>query len=154
MKKVVLGIVVLAVVGGVRAGVVAGWEMSGVELDVGEGLDAPGAPYLFSATTSETGRVSAQLTLGDGVNPSTSVNHYGFKIPTSDKQTSLIGAITNNHFIEFSITVDVGYELNLDSIEMNGQASGSGCSNHAYPVDTGCCFWHNLAHVGLPSNPA
>ena len=129
MKKVVFGIVVLAVVGGVRAGVVAGWEVSGVELDVGEGLDAPGAPYLFSATTSETGRVSAQLTLGDGVNPSTSVNQYGFKIPTSDKQTSLIGAITNNHFIEFSITVDAGYELNLESIEINGEASGTGCSN-------------------------
>ena len=129
MKKIVFVCAVLAVAGGVHAGVVAGWEITGIELDAGTGLDALGAPYPFSATTSETGRVSARLTLGNGVNPSTSADQYGFKISSNDKQTSLTGAITNNHYIEFSITVDGGYELNLDTIEMNGQASGSACSN-------------------------
>ena len=27
-------------------------------------------------------------------------------------------------------------------------------SNHAYPFDTGWCFWHNLTHVEISSNPA
>ena len=129
MNKAVVVVGMLAVVGGVRAGVVAGWNVDGVELDVGAGLDAPGVPYIFSATTSETGRVSAWLTLGDGVNPSTSANQYGFKIAADAGTNSLAGAIASNHYLEFSLTVAGGYELNLDSIEMKGEASGTGCSN-------------------------
>lgn len=130
MKKEWFVVGMLAVVGGgVRAAVVAGWDVIGVELDVGAGLDAPGAPYLFSATTSETAGVSAQLTLGDGVNPSTSVDQYGFKIAGGDETNSLAGAIASNHYMEFSLTIAGGYELNLDSIEIKGEASGTGCSN-------------------------
>ena len=129
MKKGVFVFGVLAVACGVRAGVVAGWDVSGVELDVGAGLDAPGAPYFFSATTSEVGRVSTQLTLGDGVSPSTAQNQYGFKIAGSTQTNSLAGAIEGNHYLQFSLTVDGGYELNLESIEINGEASGTGCSN-------------------------
>ncbi|RKX37306.1 MAG: hypothetical protein DRP64_17380 [Verrucomicrobia bacterium] len=129
MKKAVVVVGILAVVGGVRAGVVAGWNVDGVELDVGTGLDAPGAPYTFSATTSETGRISAQLTLGVGVTPSTSINQYGFKIAGSDETNSLAGAIASDHYMEFSLTIAGGCELNLDSIEMKGQAAGTGCSN-------------------------
>ncbi len=36
-----------------------------------------------------------------------------------------------------------------------GEEGGGSYSGllHAYPVDTGWCFWHNLAHVELSSNP-
>ncbi|MCK5676213.1 MAG: hypothetical protein KAH99_04275, partial [Verrucomicrobia bacterium] len=64
MKKELLVVGMLAVVGGVRADVVAGWDVSGVELDVGAGLETNIPPYTFMATTSETAGVSAQLTLG------------------------------------------------------------------------------------------
>lgn len=129
MNKAVLVVGVLSVVGGVRAGVVAGWDVSGVDVSDGVGLETNIAPYAFMATTSETGHVSAQLTLGDGVSPSTSVNQYGFKIASSDGTNSLAGAIAGNHYIEFSLMITNGYQLNLDAIEMKGQATASGCSN-------------------------
>lgn len=129
MKKAVFVVGVLAVVGGVRADVVAGWDASGVDVNDGVGLETNIAPYTFMATSSETGRVSAQLTLGDGVSPSTSANQYGFKIASSDGTNSLTGAIAGNHYMEFSLVITNGYQLNLDFIEMNGQATSSGCSN-------------------------
>ena len=129
MKKELLVVGMLAVVGGVRADVVAGWDVSGVELDVGAGLETNIPPYTFMATTSETAGVSAQLTLGDGVNPSTSVNQYGFKISLDDGTNSLAGAIASGHYMEFSLVIAGGYKLNFDSIEMKGQATGTGCSN-------------------------
>jgi len=130
MKKVAVVIGMLAaVVGGVRAGVVAGWDVSGVDVADGVGLETNIPPYTFMATTGETANVSARLTLGDGVNPSTSVNQYGFKISGSDETNSLAGAIAGNHYMEFSLTIAGGYELNLDSIEMNGGGSGTACSN-------------------------
>jgi hypothetical protein len=129
MKKAVLVVSVIAVASGVRAGVVAGWDVSGVDVKDGVGLETNMAPYAFMATTGETGQVFAQLTLGDGVNPSTSANQYGFKIAGGDETNSLAGAIAGNHYIEFSLMITNGYQLNLDSIEMNGQATASGCSN-------------------------
>lgn len=129
MKKGLMVVWVLVTVCGVRAEILAGWNVNEIELDVGTGLDAPGAPYTFSATTSETHRVSAQLTLGDGVAPSTAKHQYGFKIPSSVATHSLAEAIDAHHYLEFSLTVSAGYALHLDTIEMNGQASGTGCSN-------------------------
>lgn len=129
MKKAVFAFGVLSVVSGVHAGVVSGWDVSGVELDTGTGLDALGAPYVFSATTSETGHVVAMLVLGDGVSPSTAQHQYGFKIAGSAQTNSLAGAIESNHYVEFLLTVATGYELNLESIEINGEASSTGCSN-------------------------
>lgn len=129
MKRMVLVVGMAVAAGGVEAAVVAGWDVNGVELDVGSGLDAPGAPYAFSATTGEPASVIATLTLGDGVNPSTSADQYGFKISSSDQTNSLAGAIESQHYLEFSLSVSSGYELNLSTIEMNGQATGSGCSN-------------------------
>jgi len=129
MKKELFVVGMLAVVGGARAGVVAGWDVSGVDVADGVGLEMNIPPYVFMATTGETANVSARLTLGDGVNPSTSANQYGFKIAISDETNSLAGAIASDHYMEFSLTIANGYELSLDSIEMKGQATGTGCSN-------------------------
>ncbi|MEE9367559.1 MAG: hypothetical protein V3V05_01720 [Pontiella sp.] len=129
MKKLVLFIGILAVVSSAQAGVVAGWEIDGVDVDNGIQLDAPGTPYAFSATTSETAHVTAKLTLGEGVLPSTAVNKYGFKISASDATNSLVGAISQNHYMEFSIEIADGYALNLDSLEIKGGGTATGCSN-------------------------
>jgi hypothetical protein len=125
--NVVLGCFFVAM--GAQAALVAGWDINGIDVNDGAGLDASGAPYVFSATTSETERVSAELTLGDGVNPSTSSNQYGFKISTADATNSLAGAIASEHYLEFALTVSGGYALNIDSIEMNGGGSSTACSN-------------------------
>jgi hypothetical protein len=129
MKAVWLIVGTLVLVGGTRGEVVAGWDVNGIDVADGTGLETNIAPYAFMATTGDTGRVTARLTLGDGVNPSTSANQYGFKIASSEGTNTLAGAIAGNHSMEFSLAVAAGYQLNLDAIEMNGQATASGCSN-------------------------
>ncbi len=132
MKRLALAVgIVLVGFGSVKAhaAVVAGWDVAGVDVKDGSGIETNVAPFTFYATTSETGRVTARLELGSGVNPSTATNMYGFKISGGEGTNSLAGAIAKNHYMEFSITVDEGYELNLGSIEMNGEATGDGCTN-------------------------
>jgi len=111
------------------AEVVAGWDVDGVDLDDGVGVETNSYPYTFFSTTSETSLVVAKLMLGDGVNPSTSVDEYGFKISTADATNSLAGAIAENHYIQISIEVAEGCSLDLQSLEVKGQSSDKGCSN-------------------------
>ncbi|TWT96293.1 PEP-CTERM motif protein [Neorhodopirellula pilleata] len=125
-----LGLLFVLSAGTSWGAVVAGWDVVGVELDVdGAGTNAT-APFSFSAISGDS-RVTAALTLGDGVTSSTSSNQYGFKVPGVDQQATLAGAIANNHYFQFSLTVDPGYYLNLNSIEMNGQSSGDGANSVA-----------------------
>jgi hypothetical protein len=129
MKKRLVASFVVVMVVGVRGAVVAGWDFAGVDAKDGTGIETNVAPFTFFATTSEVQHVSAKLTLGAGVNPTTSNDKYGFKISISDSTNSLAGAIAMDHYMEFSLTVEEGYELNLASIEMLGDASPTGCSN-------------------------
>jgi hypothetical protein len=104
----------------------------GIDVNDGVGLETNIVPYAFAATSNETGNVTARLTLGDGVNPSTSPNQYGFKVSLGDTQTSLSGAIADHHYIEIFLVVSDGYELNLSSMEIAGETSpGTGCTNMA-----------------------
>ena len=116
-------------VGVVQGAVLAGWDVEGMDVASGVGILTNVPPYAFSATTSEVSCVDAFLLLGDGVNPSTSADVYGFKISTEDQTNSLKGAIAAHHYIEFSLSVDDGYLLNLHSIEMVGEGTAGSCSN-------------------------
>ncbi len=109
--------------------VLAGWDVAGVDLDQEGGVLSNAPPYTFFATTSDVSHVQAWLALGAGVNPSTSADQYGFKISSGAQTNTLAGAIALDHYLEFSISVDDGYRLNLASIEMTGGGSGTGCSN-------------------------
>ncbi len=109
--------------------VVAGWDVAGVDVAAGIGIETNGAPYTFRATTSGVSHVDAALALGPGVTPSTTAGQYGFKIPGAGETNSLDGALAAEHYLEFSITVDRGYQLNLESVEMVGQGTAGGCSN-------------------------
>lgn len=129
MKRLTVILGILAIVASGEAAIVAGWDVNGVDVGDGTGLDAPGAPYAFSATTSETTYVTAQLTLGEEVNPSTSSGQFGFKIPSAEATNTLAGAIASDHYIDFTLSVSSGYALNLGSIEMNGGGSSTACSN-------------------------
>lgn len=110
----------------VWADVLAAWNVDGIELDAGSFV----APYQLSATGAAE-YVAAVLTLGSGVSPSTTAGQYGFKISDNAGQTSLVGAIDNDHYIEFALTVSSGYRINLGSLQLNGEASSTGCSNVA-----------------------
>ena len=77
---------------GTFAAVVAGWDINGIDLDDGIGIETNLSPFIFQATTSETGYVQSQLSLGSGVIPSTASSQYGFKIPLASKTNSLSGA--------------------------------------------------------------
>ena len=112
-----------------HAGLLVGWDVAGVDVDNGVGLITNQPPYRFVVTTNVTEHVSAELTLGDGVNPSTSANQYGFKIPLATYSTTLDFAIQKKQYLEFSITVNEGFELNLESLSIKGQSSSLGCSS-------------------------
>ena len=129
MKKQLMAVFISSLAIVARGEVVAGWDVAGVDLDGGIGVESNIPPYTFFSTTSETGRVVAKLTLGDGVNPSTSTNEYGFKVSASDSTNSLAGAIAGNHYIEFSVEIAEGCSLDLQSLEIKGQSSDKGCSN-------------------------
>ncbi len=110
------------------AAIIATWDVSSVDVNDGTGLDAGGSPYPLTSSSSHA-NASGLLTLGSGVNPSTSTGDYGFKISIGDSTTSLADAITKNHFMDVTITIDSGYSLALDSISFDGRASESGSDN-------------------------
>jgi hypothetical protein len=114
-------------VGEGNADLLAGWEIENVVVDD----VSAGAPYVWAATASDTAHVQAWLSLGAGVNPSTTASQYGFKVGGDDAQTSLAGAIAANHYMEISLVAEAGYELDLMSLEMNGESTGSGADNIA-----------------------
>jgi len=119
----------LCVVYVTQAALLAGWEISGIDLDDGIGIETNIAPYNFWATTTEVEHVTAKLTLGDGVLPSTAANEYGFKIPADQTASNLAVAIEKKQYIECTLQIDENYALNLESLEIHGQASLLGCSN-------------------------
>ncbi len=119
----------VGLLGQVSAEVVAGWDLDGVDLDDGIGVESNVPPYTLSSTTSDVTQVDAQLMLGSGVNPSTTAGQYGFKISSADQTNSLAGAIAAEHYIECALSIDSGYRLNLESIELLGQSSSGGSSN-------------------------
>jgi hypothetical protein len=111
-----------------HADVLVAWDVDGVDASEIAG----GAPYEFAATSSNpSGRVGGSLTLGQGVNPSTSAGQYGFKISSVDEQATLAGAISSEHFIQFTLEAEAGYRFDLKNIELKGESSSSGCDNVA-----------------------
>ena len=112
-----------------RASMLAGWDVHGLDVRDGAGIETNGAPFCFYATTSSVDLVTAHLSLGDGVNPSTANGVYGFKISAADQTNSLAGAIASDHFMEFSLEVDAGCEISLESVEINGEGTSTACSN-------------------------
>ena len=115
----------------VSGAVLAGWDMTGVDLDDGVGVVSNIPPYTMNATTTAVAHVDAWLDLGFGVNPTTTAGQYGFKISGADETNTLAGAISSGHYIEISVSIDDGYALSLDSIEIWGEGSSSACSNIA-----------------------
>jgi len=127
MKWLIVFCVSLACVLVSEAAPVAAWDMNGVDLDDGSHV----SPYVIDANQITSHVAVAQISLSTNVNPTMTVNQYGFKISGVDEQTTLAGAILAGHYIEITLTASSTHRLNLTSLEMNGQASATGCDDFA-----------------------
>lgn len=125
MKKIALLISALFVTAASYGQTLISWDVSTIELDVG--YTAPYAVAGVAAANVEGGN----LTLGSGVNPTTSAAQYGFKVEGGNEQTTLTGAISNNHYIQFTVTAAAGNVLNLSSLDFNGETSATGADDIA-----------------------
>jgi len=108
----------------------ASWDVNGIDVAAGTGIDEGTSPYAFTSPNLITGVEDAKLQLSSAVNASTSASQYGAKVSTTE--ISLANAIAGGHYIEISISATAGYELNLSSIEMNGQTSGTGWTDAVF----------------------
>lgn len=110
------------------AAVLAGWDVNGIDLD---GATAPNSqPYTYGATLAAN-ITSGNLTLSTTVNPSTAIDKYGFKITGGEEQTSMAGALSAGHYFQFTINAAPNFSLNLTSIEMHAEATGTGANTGA-----------------------
>lgn len=130
MKKIIIIAALFAVAAMASAAVVVSWDVNGVDVADGTGIDQSVQPYAFTSPNLITGISTARLLLTPTVNPSTSADQYGAKV--SSTETSLADAISAGHYIEISLSVAGGYEIDLTSIEMNGQTSSTGWDNAAF----------------------
>ena len=83
------------------------WDVSGIE------ADTLTAPYTVAGTNLATGISGGSLSLGSGTNPTTSAAQYGFKISSSNAQTTLAGAISQNHYMQWTVTADSGFNFTV-----------------------------------------
>ena len=128
------------------------WDVNGVEVEVGTGIDEDTSPYSFTAETQEENVSDAKLTLSSSVNESTSVGQYGFKISGSDENTTLTGAINDGHYMQFIIKATDGYVMDLNALEMNGQSSGTGADNVSILADMDGNGWDTGDDIESVSN--
>lgn len=128
MKKLTLLTVLAVGFSFAQAADIASWDIDGVDLDDGT-FDAS---FTLSADARDASLSAAELRLGAGVNPSTTAGQYGFKVSSSEEQTTLAEAIANDHYIEFFFTAATGYEVDLNSITFLGQSSDSGADDVAF----------------------
>jgi len=107
------------------ANILAAWDVDGVDVAEGTGVDTPSFPYTRNAATLGVNISEGRLSLGTNL-PSTSTGMYGFRFSAATHQSSLLGAIEKNHCIQFTMTAKAGYRFDLSSIAMNGQSGTSG----------------------------
>ncbi len=122
-----LGLVACITIGPmmVFADVLVAWDVNGVHVADGTGVDNSAFPYTKNATTLGTNISEGTLTLGFAA-PSAAADMYGFKFSKETHQDSLAGALLNDHYIQFTLAAEVGYRFDLSSIEMNGKSGDSG----------------------------
>ena len=129
MKRIVFLMLMIGA-GCTVADVLASWDVDGIDVADGTGIDEGISPYAFTSPSIVMGIDAAKLQLSSTVNPSTTASQYGSKVSTTE--VSLANAISAGHYIEISISLATGYELDLSNIEMKGQATSTGWSDAAF----------------------
>lgn len=132
IKASTILVVLLSCTTTAQSAIIAAWDVDGVDVADGTLIDTGVSPYTFSATTELNAFVNGELSLGSGVTPSTTGNRYGFKVSGANTQTTLAGAIAEEHYFQFAITVDSGFALNLTSIDLDAQSTSTGSDDGAF----------------------
>jgi len=131
MKKIVLlSLLFYLSFGNFTFAQLASWDVNGVVVADGIGIDESSSPYSFTSPSRATHITDAKLTLSASVNPTTSASQYGCKV--SVFPTTLSTAIAAGHYIQVSITVESGYSIDFSDIVMKGQTSGTGWDDVAF----------------------
>lgn len=107
------------------ADVLVAWDVNGVDVEAGSGINGSAPTYEMNATSKGLHIQNGELSLGFDA-PSDAANVYGFKFSVATHTSSLGDAIANNHYIQFTLVAEAGYRFDLASIEMNGQSGSSG----------------------------
>lgn len=134
MKKLMLILLVFVVAAApALAEELAVWDVNGVDVADGTKIDESVSPYAFTAGKLGSNVSDAKLTLSDNVSPSTVASRYGLKILSENdpKSTSLLEAISNNHYMQFTVSAFEGYRLNFSSIQMSGGGTATSPNNVA-----------------------
>lgn len=111
----------------VRAQTLVSWDINGLDMD--GTLSSPS--YSLSATLDDSNIASASLSISSSVNPSTTDNRFGFKVSTPSTQSTLAGAISNEHYLQFTLTAAEGYTFTVTSLEFIGGTTGDGADDVA-----------------------
>jgi len=110
---------------------------------------------MIAAHTAALHVAGTSVSLPYTVNRSTSTNVYGFKISADYEQTTLAGAIAVGHYMEFSLVAEDHYAINLSSLEIWGESTGTGCDNIAVLSDVnGFGVDHAIANVSSNATSA
>ncbi|MEZ5425965.1 MAG: carboxypeptidase-like regulatory domain-containing protein [Pyrinomonadaceae bacterium] len=97
---------------------VLGWEMNG---NAGNEATVP-------STTTDANLAVSNLSRGAGINAASLANSFssnGFDATS----TSLADAITNNEYLEFTVTPNMGFRVSLSTLDANFRRSSTGPSD-------------------------
>lgn len=108
----------------------AAWDFQDIDLDALSSEDHYELPAQITADGFE-----ASVRLGDGLNPTVISGQYGFKIPQNNAQTTLAGAIAENHYIEFTLRTTEDHLFSLESLFFYGQSGNTGADAVAVLYD-------------------
>lgn len=130
--KTILLIAAFPIIG--NSAILGAWDVDGVDVADGIGVNDTEFPYTLNANSSVAHVVGGALTLGFD-SPSGAVGLFGFKFSSGTHQSSITNAIAMDNHIQFSLTAESGYSLNLSSLELNGESGTSGPDNIALMSD-------------------
>ena len=138
MKKITLLLSALFLAVTSYSQVLISWDVSGVDLDT----IYASSPHTFNGTLG-TNIGGGALTLSTTILHSTGSNEYGYKVSSdsahvlagTDKQTTLAGAITADHYIQFTLEAADGYTFSISSIDLRLTSTGSASDSIALMTD-------------------
>ncbi len=115
-----------------------------------------GGESIVSATTKDANLLTSVISRGNGINPSDLQNAF------SSKNFNVIGtfaeAVSNNEYLEFTISPESGYFVSLSTLDATFRRSGTGPDNFQwqYSLDafatTGINIGSAINYTGTPSN--
>lgn len=106
-----------------HAAVVASWETDGIMTSTqGGGV----APYTLPATFKDMNVSAANLTLSSSVLARSTPDGYGYVTPHANRAGNQGQALAKDNYVQFALTVPIGFQLGLTQISLNFQSDVPG----------------------------